>query len=267
MITDDAKFIDGFATGDDQLADKARFLERIKAAPPPRTMQDSDRNVRTFGVEDDVAIVNGSVKDSANASDPGGIYTAIYLRNWDKSWSLARYVVSPILSDPFSPERTPAEPWSPDALSASQLRVMEVLRQHFDAMARRDNAALEKTIGDDFWYIRGGAPGGNQHGKAEYMAFKKTNTGAPEMVAIDKPDIQFYGNYGEVAVVTGVRRDATGGAVFGSDFKPKWRTVAYYVAVVLRPSTRSNLWLLEHYHAAFMRPAATTAAPAPAATQ
>ncbi len=255
ILAVDATFIDGLASGADQSLSRAQFLARVKSNHLSKTVAVSDRAVRTFGIEDDVAVVNGILKDSKNAADTGSIYTAIYLRKYDNSWELARYQVSPMQNIPQGPaESSPAQPWSADSLSASELRVMEILRRHFGAMARRDNDEMEKTIGDEFWYIRAATALGVQRGKAEYMALKKVSTGAPELVSLDKPDIQFYGQYGEVAVVTGIRRDATGGAIYGPNFKPQWRSVSYYTAVVFRPDTTNNDWFLEHYHASHLRP-------------
>jgi hypothetical protein len=253
MYAFDLIAINGPAGTGQQYLDKAQFLALAKHKLPT-TVDLSEQDARLFGAVSDLAIVNGVLKDNAIADDPGIIYTAIYVRQIaDGTWQLARYLDSTRARLPFPPAPPVTGPnWTTEGLGESQLLAVGALHDYLDELARRDVRGMEKTLGDSYWEIHATSGSDIQRGKEEFLNTRRTALGAPELIGMDQPDLQLISNYGDVGVIVGVRRDATGGAVYGREYTPVWRNVAYYVAVVDQAGLKSKTWRLEHYHATYV---------------
>jgi hypothetical protein len=259
--------IDGDGAPGKQIMTKADYLAYARAQRPAQTVVLSGNRALLFGFESDVAIVQGELGPDSSAtgagSGVGDFYSAIYVQDiMDGSWQLCRLMLSPLkVTLPPPPAPPPAPNWSIDDFSKTQSLVVQVLHDFFVAMDNHDINGMQRILDDNYIEIHGN--GIRQFGKQEYLVSKSLSGGFPGLIGLDKPDVQFYGNYGDVAIIQGVRRDSDAGAIYGSDFTPHWRNVAYYIAVLQRScagSTAScarqhkdpNEWRLALYHATFV---------------
>ena len=247
--------IDGNGAPGAQRLEHDAFLAYAKAARPASTVT-LEQTARVLGFEQDVAVVQGTLKDSAGGkgngagSGSGAIYSAVYARVLD-DWQLVRFIISPLTPADPPPAPPPGPAWSIDEFSPTQAHIIGVMRDSFQELAVHDTAGMENTLDDTYVDIHGN--GLKDYGKAAYIQARiPVPKQTPGLIGLEKPNIESFGNYGDVVVIDGIRRDATAGAIYGTDFTPPWRNVVYYMAVVRRLGHHINDWRLTLYHATYV---------------